>query len=477
MKKIVILVFLFSCLRANSQSAGFESFLADSVMTTSSVSFLVADADSGNIVFSYNQGTSHIPASTMKLITSSAALELLGPGYTFSTTVGYSGTISRSGRLDGNIIIRGGGDPSLGSEYFSEHYGDFINAWTEEIKKSGIRKIRGKVITDDSYFDYEPVAPRWLWEDLGVNYGAGVYGLSVFDNSCRIRVKSSSDSSHVEILGIEPGLFKYSFTNRLKASGSRENWYVYMTPYSSGGWLSGTIPVSNDTLILDASIPDPPLLIARILNDKLESEGIKIEFEPSTTRSEPQSISDKFTAITETVSPLLSFIIDVLNKESVNLYAEHLVKELGRQYRGKGTAIDGLYVIKDFIAGAGIDTTGLYFEDGSGLSARNGLNAESLVKLLLYMKLKGKYYSEFYSSLPEAGSNGTLSKYFADPVFESNLKAKSGSMTRVRCYAGYFTTSSGKQMVFSILVNNFQGTSGHIISHIEAVLKDIIMNK
>ncbi|MBK9390025.1 MAG: D-alanyl-D-alanine carboxypeptidase/D-alanyl-D-alanine-endopeptidase [Bacteroidetes bacterium] len=477
MRKIIIFLFLFSYLGAHSQSASFESFLADSVMTTSIVSFLVADADSGNIVFSWNPEISLIPASTMKLITSSAALELLGPGYTFSTTVGYSGTISRSGRLDGNIIIRGGGDPSLGSEYFSDHYGDFTKAWGAEIKKTGIRKIRGKVIADDSYFDYEPVAPRWLWEDIGVYYGAGVYGLSVFDNSCRIIVKSSPDSSHVEILGIEPGLFNYPLTNRLKASGSKENWYVYMTPYSSGGWLSGTIPVSNDSLVLDASIPDPPLLIAGILNNKIESEGIKIRFEPSTARLEPGSITNKFTAITETVSPLLSFITDVLNKESVNLYAEHLVKELGRQYRGKGTTIDGLYVIKDFISGAGIDTTGLFFEDGSGLSARNGINAESLVKLLLYMKNKGKYFSEFYSSLPDAGINGTLSKYFSDPVFESNLKAKSGSMTRVRCYAGYFTTSSGKQMAFSILVNNFQGSSGYIISYIEEILKEIIINE
>lgn len=475
MRKIIILLLLFSYLRANSQLASFDSFLADSVMSTSSVSFLVAYADSGNTFFSYSSGTSLIPASTMKLFTSSAAIELLGPGYTFNTTVGYSGTITRSGRLDGNIIIRGGGDPSLGSEYFSEHYNNFINSWVEEIKKSGIKKIRGKVIADDSYYDYEPVAPRWLWEDLGVSYGAGVYGLSVFDNSCKISVKSSSDSSDVKILGITPNLSNYTFTNRLKASGSKENWYVYMTPYSTGGWISGTIPVSNDTLVLDASIPDPPELIARIITEKLKSEGIKIDSEPSTTRLVPESLTDKFTVITETVSPLLSFIIDVLNKESVNLYAEHLVKELGRQYRGKGTTVDGLYVIKDFIAGAGIDTTGLFFEDGSGLSARNGLNAESLVSLLLYMRNKGKYYSEFYSSLPDAGSSGTLSKYFADPVFESNLKAKSGSMTRVRCYAGYFTTSSGKQMVFSIMVNNFQGSSGNIITHIEEILKEIIL--
>jgi D-alanyl-D-alanine carboxypeptidase/D-alanyl-D-alanine-endopeptidase (penicillin-binding protein 4) len=412
----------------------------------------------------------------MKLVTSAAALELLGPTYTFRTIVGYTGKINKAGRLNGNIIIRGGGDPSLGSEYFREHYGDFINGWIEEIKKAGIKKVSGKVITDDSYYDYEPVAPRWLWEDLGVYYGAGVYGLSVFDNSCRITVKASADSSSVDILGITPDLYRYSFTNRLKASGSKENWYVYSAPYSTGGWLSGTIPASNEELILDASIADPPLLVSEILNEKLRAEGIETNLIPTTVRLEPESHAGNITVITETVSPLLSFITDRLNKESVNLYAEHFVKELGKQYRGKGTTANGLDVIKKFIYKAGTDTTGLFFEDGSGLSSRNGLTAESLVKLLIHMKKEAKYFSEFYSSLPDAASNGTLSGYFSDPVFQSNLKAKSGSMTRVRCYAGYFTASSGRQMVFSIMVNNFRGTQKHIISHIEKILKEIAVS-
>ncbi len=476
MRNTLILLFLFTYLGAKSQSAEFESFLADSVMTTATVSFLVSDAETGEVVFSHNKTTSLIPASTMKLVTSAAALELLGPTYTFKTTVGYTGTVSRAGRLDGDIIISGGGDPCLGSEYFREHYGDFTDEWVEEIKKAGIKKIRGKVITDDSYYDYEPVAPRWLWEDMGVYYGAGVYGLSVFDNSCKITVKASPDSTVVDILGITPELYGYSFTNRLKASGSRENWYVYSAPYSTAGWLSGTIPASLDELIIDASIADPPLLISRMLHDKLRSAGIDTDSEPSTVRLENKKPSGNITLITETVSPLLSLITDVLNKESVNLFAEHFVKELGKQYRGNGTTADGLDVIKNYIFSTGVDTTGLFFEDGSGLSSRNGLTSESLVNLLIHMKKEGKYFSEFYSSLPDAGINGTLSGYFSDPVFQSNLKAKSGSMTRVRCYAGYFTASTGRQMVFSIMVNNFQGTQKHIISHIEKVLKEITVS-
>jgi D-alanyl-D-alanine carboxypeptidase/D-alanyl-D-alanine-endopeptidase (penicillin-binding protein 4) len=235
MRIFLSLIFLLFSLNLYPQASRFELFLSDSTMTNASVSLFVADADSGNVLMSHNPLMNLIPASTLKLITSAAAIELLGPEYTFKTTLGYTGSLKRSGRLDGNIIITGGGDPSLGSEYFKDHYKDFMSSWLEEIKKAGIRKIKGRIITDDSYYDYEPVAPRWLWEDLGTYYGAGVFGLSVFDNSCKIIVRSSPDSSHVDLIGITPGLYDYKFTNRLSASDSKENWYVYSAPYSSSG--------------------------------------------------------------------------------------------------------------------------------------------------------------------------------------------------------------------------------------------------
>ena len=475
MRKILFLIFFLSSVKTLSQTASFEIFLADSVMSNASVSFIVADADSGKVIFSYNPIQSLIPASTMKLLTSSAALELLGPEYTFRTAVGYTGEISRSGVLKGDVVIRGGGDPTLGSEYFAEHYKDFVSVWTEDLKKHGIKRIRGKVITDDSCYDYEPAAPRWMWEDLGLDYGAGVYGLSVFDNSCKIRIKSNLGNKAVELIDITPDLRGVTFTNRLSANGNSENWYVYSAPYSKEVWLSGTVPHSGEEIILDAAIPDPPLLMARILNERLNSEGIVIRSQPSTMRIDPAEKYENITIISETVSPLLTFIIDVLNKESVNLYAEHLVKELGRQIKGSGTANAGLAVVREFLGRAGIDTTGIFMEDGSGLSSRNGLNADALVKLLIYMKNKGKYYPEFYSSLPDAGKNGTLTRYFTDRVFESNLKAKSGSMTRVRCYAGYMISSSGRHLAFAIMVNNFQGSSNYIIANIESILRDVIL--
>ena len=181
-KRSIFFLSILIALPLFSQEKAFKIFLADSALKNASVSFLVADADSFTTLYEYNSGKSLIPASVMKLVTTATALELLGPDYTFITTVGYTREVDkRTGILNGDIVIKGGGDPALGSENFEEHYGDFTGRWIEEIKKTGISKIRGKIITDDSYYDYQPVPGKWLWEDAGNYYGAGAYGLSLYD--------------------------------------------------------------------------------------------------------------------------------------------------------------------------------------------------------------------------------------------------------------------------------------------------------
>jgi serine-type D-Ala-D-Ala carboxypeptidase/endopeptidase (penicillin-binding protein 4) len=426
----------------------------------------------------FNSGKSLIPASVMKLITSAAALELLGPQYTFKTIIGYTGSIKkRSGKLTGNIVIQGGGDPALGSKYFPEYYQDFLNKWVMEIKKLGIKKITGKVITDDSYFDFLPVPAKWLWEDVGNYYGAGAYGLSVFDNTCEIHLKTSSDSSRLVITEIVPTDCRYEFSNWLVAAGTSDEGYVFAAPYSTNGWLAGTIPVNMEDFVLKASIADPPLLIAKMLNKNLETSGISISGDPATIRLEHNNLSENVVPITETISPPLTDIIEVLNHESVNLFAEHLIKELGKKFKDTASTATGVEVIRDFLYDAGIEKDGMFIEDGSGLSPLNAINSGGLVNLLFYMKRRGKYFPEYLSSLPEAGKEGTLKNNFRDPVFDSRLKAKSGSMTRVRSYAGYITTVSGKNMVFSIIINNYTGPSLKVVSGIEEIIKEIILNK
>jgi D-alanyl-D-alanine carboxypeptidase/D-alanyl-D-alanine-endopeptidase (penicillin-binding protein 4) len=435
----------------------------------------VADAENGNVFIDYNSGISLTPASVMKVITSAAALELLGPEYTFRTRIGYTGTLNkRWGRLKGNIIIIGGGDPALGSKYFPDHYKDFIPSWVEEIKKLGIKRIRGRVITDDSYYDFIPVPGKWLWEDTGNYYGAGAYGLSVFDNTYEIHFTTFSDSSLPVIREIIPVECTTNLSNLLIAEDTIDAGNVFTAPYSTNGYMAGTIPVNQLDFVLKASISDPPLLLARMVTDKLKTAGINISGKPTTMRIEKNYKAEKFIPVAEISSPGLAEIIEVLNHESVNLFAEHLIKELGKKFKNDGSTASGAKVIMEFLKNSGIDTNGMFIEDGSGMSPLNAINTRELVRLLIYMKNNGKHFPEYFSSLPDAGKEGTLKNIFKDPVFDSRLKAKSGSMTRVRSYAGYFTTKSGKKMVFSIIINNFSGPSKNIVSEIEDNIRDLI---
>ena len=471
----VLLTFL--TISAFSQEKSSETFLGDSSLAHASVSLCVADAVSGELIIDYNSGVSLAPASVMKLITSAAALELLGPEYTFKTRIGYTGKINkRFGRLKGNIIITGGGDPALGSQYFADHYKDFLTNCIAEIKKLGIKRIRGKVITDDSYYDYQPVPSKWLWEDEGNYYGAGAYGLSVFDNSYEIHFRTKSDSSLPVIKTIVPDECRFDLTNFLMASGATDEGNVFAAPYSHYGWLAGTIPVNQDDFVLKASITDPPLLFSKVFTANLKKDGVKISGDPCTIRSDQKNKPTGVVPVTEIASPRLAEIIDVLNHESVNLYAEHLIKELGKKFKNDGSTASGVKVILEFLKNSGIDTNGMFIEDGSGLSPLDAVNSKAMTGLLLYMKNKGKYFSEFYSSLPEAGKEGTLKNHFSDPLFEGRMRAKSGSMTRVRSYAGYLTALSGKKFIFCIIVNNFFGPYQEIISYIEKILKETIQS-
>ena len=460
-----------------SQKDQIEKFLSDSSMIHASVTLCIADAKTGSIISQFNPEKSLTQASILKLVTTAVALEKMGKDYTFRTAIGFSGKIKKSsGTLEGDLIIKGGGDPTLGSENFPDIYNGFIDKWIHDIKALGIKKIAGEVITDDSYFDYQTVPGSWNTEDIGNYYGAGVYGLSVFDNTFQIHFKTSIKGSVPVITKIVPDHCGIEFVNYLTASGTEDNGYIYSFPYSSKGWIAGTIPENKDDFILKGSIPDPPLFLARTLYKKLADAGIKVSGNPVTSREMPEVRTENFVSISETTSPTLSTIIEVLNHKSVNLYAEHLIKALGRKFKNSGTTSAGIEVVKEFLDSAGINTSGMFIEDGSGLSSRDAVSSGDMVKLLLYMKKNGTYFNDYLSSLPEAGKEGALKNIFIDPVFKSRLWAKSGYITRVRSYAGYFTTMSGKEMIFCIIVNNYNGSSGKVISGIEEIIKDLIIN-
>ncbi len=458
-----------------AQKASFEKLLSDPSMESASVSFCVVDANKGDILFQYDENAPLIPASVLKLITSATALDILGGEHTFTTALYYSGELDRrSGELQGDIIIMGGGDPVLGSERFAGHYGDIINRWANDIQQYGIKSISGRIITDDSYFDYDPVPGEWLWEDIGNYYGAGVYGLSIFDNTYKIHFITGSEGSVPLITSISREGSGIELKNGLTAKGATDMGYIFAAPYSYTGWISGTIPENKTDFVLKGAITDPPLLAAKMLEDTLRSAKIDIGGKASTVRLSGNTTKENLTLISKTTSPPLKDIIYILNHESVNLYAETLVKEIAKESGSDGTTVNGIKEVEKYLTGKGIWDKGTNLTDGSGLSPRNRINALTLTKLLVSMKLspEGK---DFVGSLPYPGENGTIKSIFQDEVFRKNLRVKSGSMDGIRSFAGYFTARSGRELAFTIIINNFTGPSSRVISTIESVLEECIL--
>jgi len=238
-KRQLFTILLFIPMVLAGQEKALNLLMADSSMLSSSVSVCILNTVNGESVFEYRANESLMPASVLKIVTSSAALELLGPDYLFKTKIGYTGNLNkRSGRLTGDIIITGGGDPALGSHYFKDNYNNFLKNWIVEISNLGIKKIKGRVIVDDSWYDYQPVPAKWLWEDAGNYYGAGAYGLSLFDNTFEIHFRTRGEGSIPEITGIFPEQCRSELSNQLIASGNTDEGYVFSAPYNKYSWIT-----------------------------------------------------------------------------------------------------------------------------------------------------------------------------------------------------------------------------------------------
>lgn len=456
----------------NGQREVMDSILADTAFTGTSYSFCFADAVTGEIIFSHDAERNLSSASVMKLYPTSVALSLLGPCYRYSTTLCLAGEFnSKKGVLDGDVVIIGGGDPALGSEYFSEHYGDVVGTWVKALRNAGVRRIKGRVAAAESIYDFNPAPDGWAWGDLGYSYGAGVYDINFNDNKYRIFVTGKSEGEPAVIDSAEIYGRGIKLTGSLISSGRSNRSDIYTAPYSSSATLTGTVP-ADSSISMRTSIPDPPLALVRMLDEAMRSEGIDITQKPVSDRV---SLDGKRTLIISvTDSPPLAEIIKVTNNESVNMYAEAIRKHLGYELLGKGTFSAGSAVIRHFLDSIGCEPDKAVILDGSGLSSNNNISALMTVKLLVHMH-NSTVAEPFISSLPMGAVSGTMKNYFLDDVFKERVVAKTGTITSAKSFAGYFTTNSGRRIAFTTFANGFTVPSRMITDNMERIVREIIL--
>ena len=433
-------------LQHNLQNA-FGKLQADSQCLYASVSLTVLDAKTGETVFAANPYLGLATASTLKTITTITAFNLLGKDFQYQTQFGYNGTIARDGTLTGDVIIKGAGDPTMGSWRYEETKENHVlSLMVNALKKAVIKKIDGRIIGDDSIFGSQGIPDGWIWQDLGNYYGAGTSGLCWRENLFDIKLKTGSIDSPIKLLREVPAMPYLNFNSELlnAPAGTGDEAYAYLPIDGKTMFVRGSYAIDETKKGISVAMPDPAYDAAFRLTDTLKRLGILVSNDPESTSTlsekglgAPQ-ITNNLTTI---LSPPLSKIIYWQNKKSINLYAEQLLKTLAWKSGREATTANGVEVLQSFWKARGIDINSLNITDGSGLSPADRVTTLTMATILQSAK-KESWFPDFYESLPTY----------------NNMKMKSGSIHNVLTYAGY-QTHNGRELCFSIMVNNYNGSS------------------
>jgi serine-type D-Ala-D-Ala carboxypeptidase/endopeptidase (penicillin-binding protein 4) len=469
MKQYIIII--CGCLLSTSIFAQSGLGLKGNALRNANYSVYVMEADNGHVIYETPQ-VSLVPASVMKVVTSAAALEILGADFKFNTQIGITGTInSETGILEGNLVLKGGCDPAFYSEYFQDHYKGTFEAWAAALSKAGIKSIPGNCIVDLSQIEGQSIPGGWVWEDIGNYYGAGVSAFTYSDNYYKIRFTSPTEpGKQVIIDGTEPVIDSLKLINKVVSSTVNHDLaFIYGAPGSFSQLVEGTIPKGRTDFIVKATIPDPPKIAVNEFVKILKYYNITFSGKIIVANLLP---TEEFKMLAEKSSPPLRDLIVPLNHESINLFAEHLLREIGRARKKSSSLDSSLVALNDFWREKNVFLNGFYATDGSGLSRSNGICPRTLAEVIRYMHLSPNR-DVFFNSLPLAGQTGTLTSSFKGTKLENNLRAKTGSMTRVKSMTGIFTNQTGKKVIFAVITNNFEGTQSSVSHIIEDFLNEI----
>lgn len=404
---------------------------------------------SGKVLFEKNGNIGMVPASTLKIVTSVTAFELLGKDFQFKTKVAIDSEV-KSGSVPGNLYFIGGSDPTLGSSRWSATKQEVV---FQKVKKfladKEIKNIKGSIVVDQTQFAYPPIPTGWIWEDVGNYYGAGSWGINWLENKYAVHFASDAEVGRpTRILSTSPSSMASLINNQVVSAtkGSGDNAYLFSAPYSEKIFATGTIPAASNKFTIYGAMPDPAKVFIADMNSALSV----IEAKPTLALTSPSSAMDVIGIV---YSPPLDSINYWFLKESVNLFGEAMINVIALE-RGKPVSTStGVNLVRDFWAKNGITRAEVKIMDGSGLSPANRITPKALVDILGFAKGKN-WFQSFYHALPEL--NG--------------IKMKSGYIGGVRSYAGYIRSKSGEEYTFAFIINNFDGAASSVREKMYKVL-------
>lgn len=430
-----------------------NSILSSDILNGAIFGIEVRDLDSNTILYAKSADRLLVPASNMKIITASAALDILKPEYTFKTEV-YVDNI-RNGIVEGNIYLKGYGDPLLTDE----------NLWTiaRDVTYRGINKITGSIVGDDSYFDNKRYGQGW--GNIGPEaYNAPIGALSLNFNTFVITVVPAGTVGAPPKVFLMPPDRHLEITNRAVsiASGSARIRVVDVPNKVNAYEVIGQVPVGGDITEVRRTVGDPTLYTAGSFEAYLMSWGVSVS---GNIAQGP--VSSNARLLFTYKSPPLYQAVQAMGKFSNNFVSEQILKTMGAETSpvGKpkiGTAENGIRAVEGYLSKLGIASNGYVIVDGSGLSRRNRLSPNTINTVLVHVYKKLQYFPEFLASLSIGGVDGTVEERFTNENLHRRFRAKTGHLTGVNALSGYLQTDSGSLLVFSMIFNNFNCTHSNI---------------
>ena len=440
-----------------------DEFVSDTCFRSAGLGIVVSDVKTGHNLASNQAHQAMTPASTQKLITTAAALEILGSNYQFKTQIKTDGELLTNGTLSGNLIVKGFGDPTLGSKYFA-HGKPIEQQIAEKIKALGIQKIQGKILADDSYIKAK-IPATWIWEDIANYYGATPNGLSFHDNMYTLFFSSEKAGNATKLIKTEPQNTGLVFDNQVISSTiNRDMAYIFGGNTSNKRRIEGSIPQNRSQFKVKGALLYPKNSLIESLNKSFAKVGITIKNEVI--------VSKESTLLLSLNSPELKEIVKLTNQKSINLFADHLLFEIGNKEKGHASWKNGIDALKNFWNKKSLSTEHISLYDGCGLSHFNAVSADFFDQLLQLM-YHSKYSKEFISSLPVSGISGTLKYFGRKSALIGKWKSKTGSMTGIRSYCGYLQTKHGNEYSVTILINNYSCTSSALNNKLLILLNQL----
>lgn len=448
-----------------------DHLLDDPVLARALVAVRIESLGDGRVVYARNSARLVVPASNLKLLTVAVAADRLGWTYRYATRLEAAGTVA-GGVLHGDLVVVGGGDPSIASQGFGA--APLFAEWAGALRQAGIGRVDGRLIGDDRAFDDEGLGAGWSWDYLGAGYAAPTGALSYNENVAVVRAWPAAtvgDTARVELS--PPGnLLQVTDDLTTGPAGSDVSVTLQRLPDSPHLTIRGSVPAGGGMVIRTAAVDNPTKFFVEGLRLALADRNIPVSggaWDIGDVADPPPTAGRHLIARHESQS--LSSLAGYCLKVSQNVYGETFLKTLGLSTGKPGSVEGGRQVAIQTLTAWGIPADSYVMDDGSGLSRYDYVTADTIVAVLRHVWRDERLRGPFVAALPVAGRDGTLASRMKGTILDDNVEAKTGTLANVRALSGYLETRAGEKLVFSIIVNNFTAPASDVDRIVEQVLE------